>query len=271
MIKSFNNVLSMVILLLLSGCGSGGGSEEKIIEEETKEVTFKVEGIYDVDYGQFQGTYAFLDNGDFYGVHYVDAELAGHPRGNLPQDNSFENKTPIAWANFIDYQQVGQQEPNAIFGKTGHTEGGLKVAIRGTFGEFVATTHGQRAWASGSEKSLYFDPALLSDISGDYTGILRTVGIQESITDVNSLTIDPAGNFSVTVNTCTYTGTLTQYADKGVYQAFATASGNECEMTSALAGLLMPSQITAERITLILMLNSSDQEDTAVFLVDQTL
>ncbi len=255
------------LTVLLSGCGSNGSSDAPPGDSDSS--AYDVEGIYDVDYGQFQGTYAFLDNGSFYGIHFVRGELAGHPRGDLPEDNSTTNKSPIAWANFVDYQQVGEQEPDAMFGRTGVTTDTVKVAIEGSFGEFTTTSGTQKQWNESEASTLYYDPIPMDILAGDYTGVLRTVGIEEPKQSVSNFSIDLSGNFYSEVNTCSYTGTATRYGNTGVMLLYATASGNECVMNTSLNGLLMPVYFVNDKPQIAVMLNSDDQEHTAVFLLQK--
>jgi hypothetical protein len=266
--KNLNNFALSSLILCLVACGGGGGGVDK--KPEDREIPLTVgEGIFDVNYGQFSGTYVFLENGDFYGVHYVNGnELAGHPRGNLPENNSIKNTSPIAWANFIDDNLMhGAQEKGPSFGRTFFTLDKVDVAINGSMGSFATTSSSQKPWFSGSTSSLYFDPIPMTSLTGSYNGIMRSVGIQEPKQTVIDFIIDDAGNFSANASNCNYSGTLIQHGSTGVYDAFATATGNECTMPASLTGLMAPIAYGNDTPRVSLMLNSEDQEYTAVFVV----
>ncbi len=269
------NILNMLtvtsLFLCLSACG--GGSSNPKPDPPTRDAPSGdalEAGIFDVNYGQFYGTYAFLENGEFYGIHYVGSKiLAGHPRGTLPVDNAVSNRTAIAWANFIDDGgMLGAQEANPSFGRT-FNAGNVDVSISGGFGLFSTNSGNQKPWVSGSSSSLYFDPIPMTSLAGNYDGVMRSVGIDEPIQNVTGLTLDASGNFSAIVSNCTYTGLISQYGSTGVYDASATASGSECTMATTLTGLLMPISYENEMPEIALMLNSSDEEYTAVFVINK--
>ncbi len=270
----FLNVLAVTSLFLcLSACGGGSSKPAPTADAPSSDAPTAdalEAGIFDVNYGQFYGTYAFLKNGEFYGIHYVgNGILAGHPRGTLPAGNAVNNRTAIAWANFIDDgARLGAQELNPSFGRTFNT-GNVEVSISGGFGLFSTSSGNQKPWISGSSSTLYFDPIPLATLAGNYDGIMRSVGIEEPIQDVTGLRFDAFGNFSTTVSNCTYTGSISQYGTTGVYNASATASGSECTMATTLTGLLMPISYENEMPEIALMLNSGDEEYTAVFVVNK--
>lgn len=266
--KNLNNFALSSLMLCLVACGGGGGDIDE--KPEIRELPLTMgEGIFDVNYGQFSGTYVFLENGDFYGVHYVQgSDLAGHPRGNLPENNSIANTTSIAWANFIDDNLMhGAQERGPSFGRTFFTEENVDVAINGSMGSFATTSSAQKPWFSGSTSTLYFDPIPMTSLAGSYNGIMRSVGIQEPKQTVIGLIIDDAGNFLANASNCSYSGTLSPHGSSGVYDAFATAAGNECAMQASLTGVMAPIAYANELPRIALMLNSEDQEYTAVFVV----
>ena len=232
---------------------------------------FSEVGIFDVNYNLFRGVYAFLENGDFFGIHFVinNTPLAGHPRGTLSEGNTTNNRDSIAWANFIDdAQMLGVQEPNPNFGRTFTSDTMVDVTIQGSFGVFSTTGVGPRPWFSGSSNNLYDDPIPLDSLAGTYQGIMRTVGIGEPQQPVSDFTLDNAGNFLVTVSECDYSGLLTQVGATGLYSATATVSGNGCMMPSVLTGLLMPLSFEENVAEFTLMLNSDDEQNTAVFLFE---
>lgn len=269
------NTLKMLtvisLFLCLSGCGGGSSkSGPDDIARDTPTAGALEAGIFDVNYGQFYGTYAFLENGKFYGIHYVGSNvLAGHPRGTLPADSADNNRTAIAWANFIDDGgRLGAQELNPSFGRT-FNAGNVDVSISGGFGLFSTSSGNQKPWISGSSSTLYFDPIPLGTLAGSYDGVMRSVGIEEPIQDVTGLRLDASGNFSIIVSNCTYTGLISQYGSTGVYDASATVSGSECAMATTLTGLFMPISYENEMPEIALMLNSDDEEYTAVFVVNK--
>ncbi len=196
--------------------------------------------------------------------------LAGHPRGTLSENNSTNNRDSIAWANFIDdAQMLGAQEPNPNFGRTFTSEDTVGVTIEGSFGVFSTTAQGQRPWSADSTNTLYDNPIPLSDLAGDYQGILRTVGISEPQRSVSDFDLDNAGNFAVTVGSCDYSGVVTQIGATGLYTATASVSGNECMMPTVMTGILMPLSFEENIPEFTLMLNSDDEQNTAVFLFEQ--
>ena len=228
-------------------------------------------GIYSVNYGQFSGVYALLDDNRFFGIHYVvnNTILAGHPRGELTDANSVTSRDTIAWANFIDdAEQLGVQEPNPNFGRT-FIPGGVEVRIQGSFGTFSTTAIGQRPWSENSDLTLYDVPKPVAELSGTYSGELRTVGISEPRQTFTAFSLDDVGNYAVESGSCTYTGVITPLGATGLFETSATASGNDCSMVPTLSGILLPLEYSASNTELAFLLNNDEQTHTAVFVVSK--
>ncbi len=226
-------------------------------------------GVFYVNYaGQFNGVYTFLDDGNFYGVHFVDGVgLAGHPHGLLSAANSVGAPQPISWANFIDDAgQVGAQEPAGKFGRT-FDAAGLHVFIQGSMGSFSATATAQRPYGDGSSKTLYGDPIPMATLAGTYSGVLRTVGIDTREQPVAGLAIDAGGVVGVTVGACTFTGTLAPHGKTGIFDAPLQTSGSGCGLNAAMSGIVTPLSVIGGKPELAVQLDSADNAQTAVFVV----
>ncbi|RZJ11521.1 MAG: YbhB/YbcL family Raf kinase inhibitor-like protein, partial [Rubrivivax sp.] len=228
---------------------------------------------YEVNYGQFSGVYTFLDDGNFYGLHFVDsgATLAGHPHGKLTVANSATAQESIAWANFIDDAgKVGSQETTGLFGLSFSNTTGLSVSIHGSMGSFTAMAATQKPWSAGSASTLYANPLPLITIAGSYDGILRTVGINTPQQSVTNLAITADGSFSVTSADCTFTGKLLPHGTTGILDTAVTTSGASCKLNANLKGIVTPLSITSDVPQLGFQLNSADNTQTAVFVVKKT-
>ena len=272
--KSPSLLLLTISTLLMSACDSRSETPTPAQSSvpEVGPVRPADVGIFYVDYGLFSGVYAFLENGDFYGIHFVanDSVLAGHPRGTLSEGNTTDTRDSIAWANFIDDAgQLGAQEPDPNFGRTFASAEAVDVTIQGSFGTFSTTGEGLRPWSPGSSNNLYDHPIALDSLAGSYEGLMRTVGIEEPLQPVSDFSLDNAGNFLVTVRNCEYAGALAQVGTTGLYSATASVSGDACSMPAALTGLLMPLSFADDMPEFTLMLNSDDEQNTAVFLFEQ--
>ena len=266
-------LLGLTLSLCLMACGGGSGSDAVVTPSPTPSptVTLGTAGIFEVRYGQFSGIYTFLDNGEFYGLHFVSgAGLAGHPHGTLSAANSTSAMEHISWANFIDdVKMVGAQESDGKFGRT-FTTSLLSVRISGSMGSFSASSSAQKTYADGSTKTLYNDPIPMSVVAGTYKGLVRTVGINTPQQNVAGLTIDGIGNFTVTAASCTFTGKLVPHGTTGVFDTQVTTSGADCRLSSSLKGVVVPLAVNANIPTLAFQLDSADNLQTAVFYVSKS-
>ncbi len=266
------------MMTALSACGGGGGDggpppsppPPPPAPAPTPSAPLGTAGIFNVNYGQFSGVYTILDNRQFSGVHLVSGVgLAGHPHGMLSAANSVSARDPIAWANFIDdLHQYGTQEPAGVFGRT-FSSTALDVSITGSMGSFAATVTEQAGYGDGSGRTLYGDPIALSAAAGTYAGYMRSVGLSQSRQPVGGLTLDATGHWSVSVGSCTFTGTLVQHGATGVYDAQAATSGAGCAFVPTLSGLMTPMAWNAGKPQWALQLDSADDAQTAVFIVIQ--
>lgn len=255
----------------LSACGGGGDSGGTPPPPPPPPPPIGTAGIFDVDYGQFTGVYTMLDDGRFYGMHFVSggSVLAGHPHGPLSANNSTGSREHIAWANFIDdLHQTGRQEQAGVFGRTFHPST-LDVSITGSMGSFSATATRQKTWGSDDTHTLYNDPIPLASLAGNYSGIVRTVGIATPQQSVTGFALGADGHWSITAAGCHFEGTLAQYRSTGVYEAEATTSGDGCHFTGPLAGVLMPTSYANGVPRLGLQLDTADNAQTAVFLLNK--
>lgn len=251
----------------LSACGGGGDSGGT----PPPPPPIGTAGIFDVDYGQFTGVYTMLDDGRFYGMHFVNGGgmLAGHPHGPLSTNNSTHSRERIAWANFIDdVLQTGTQEQAGVFGRT-FNPSTLDVSITGSMGSFSATATRQKTWGSDDTHTLYNDAIPLASLAGNYSGIVRTVGIATPQQSVTGFALGADGHWSITAAGCHFEGTLAQYRSTGVYEAEATTSGDGCHFTGPLAGVLMPTSYANGVPRLGLQLDTADNAQTAVFLLNK--
>ena len=258
-------LLIVPVVLLLAGCTAASpAATPPPVKESAAPVAVGTAGIYDVDFGQFAGVYTLLDDGEFYGLHFLGDTLAGQPHGQLSPDNTALAKEPIAWANFVDDgRRVGSMEKAGVFGRT-FSDTDLTAAISGSMGSFSAKATAQKAWEPGSGKSLYLDP--IGDVSGSYTGNLRTVGIQKQQEAVKDLRID-GDSFTVEASGCTFEGTLTPYQSTGVFRLTATTSGADCLLQPELSGIVTPLSVVDGVPQLAFQLDSADATQAAVFIV----
>ena len=222
-------------------------------------------GIYDVDFGAFTGVYTLLDDGRFYGLHFVGRGLAGHPFGQLSDGDTALAPEPIAWANFIDdARKVGAMETKGVFGRR-FTDTEVKVVISGSMGRFADAAEGQRPWYPGAAESLYNDP--IDSVEGTYSGFVRSAGLDLTMEDVTDLVIDDSGHFSVSALSCAIEGDLTQHGDTGVFDVAAQASG--CDLQPQLEGIVIALSVVDGVPQLAFELNTLDATQSAVFIVSR--
>jgi hypothetical protein len=223
-------------------------------------------GIFDVDYGQFSGTYAFLADGSFYGVHFVSGSvLAGHPHGRLSAANATTAMEPIAWANFIDdAQMLGAQERSGLFGRSLGADG-LAVKISGSMGVFGTTARAQKTYSATDARTLYDHPLPMATLAGHYAGKLRTVGPGQPQADVSDFAIAADGRFSASAIGCSFSGTIAEHGSTGVFDVQAAASG--CGFSAPLQGAVVPLGVAGDLPRLAVELDSADNQQTAVFIV----
>lgn len=265
----FNVSCGIVLCLSLSACGGGSGSDNTPTVT-TPSVSIGTAGIFDIQYGQFSGIYTFLDNGEFYGLHFVGGVgVAGHPHGKLSASNSTTSMERISWANFIDdTAMVGAQETDGKFGRT-FGPSSLNVRISGSMGSFSASANSQKSYGDGSTKTLYKDAIPMSVLAGTYKGLMRSAGINKPQQSVSGLIIDANGGFTVSVASCAFSGKLTQYGVTGVFETQVNASGSECAIKAELKGVVVPTGLAANSPTLAFLLNTADNNQTAVFYVSK--
>lgn len=262
-------MLALLISSGLAACGGGGGGGGGAAPPQgpVGGTQFATAGIFDVNFGQFRGTYTFLDNGEFYGLHFVNNELAGHPRGLLTAANTVTAGEPIAWANFIDdAMKVGQQEAAGRFGRTfGATD--LKVSIAGSMGTFTASTSTQKRYGDGSGMTLYASPIALTALAGAYSGVVRTAGIEMVMVAVTSFSIDASGNITASALGCVFTGKMVQHGASGVFDLQLGAAGAACKLNPALKGVVTPLSFANGKAELAVQVNSQDKLHSAVFIM----
>ena len=259
-------MLALFISTGLAACGGGGGAAPPIKQEHGD--PFATAGVFDVNYGQFRGTYTMLDNGQFYGMHFVGgSELAGHPHGLLTAANSITALEPIAWANFIDDAlQVGQQESAGRFGRTfGSSD--LKVAISGSMGSFSASTGAQKLYGDGSAKTLYGNPIALANLAGGYHGAVRTAGIAMPKETVAAFAIDAAGAVTASAVGCTFSGNMVQHGTTGIFDLQLAAAGAGCKLNPVLKGIVTPLSFVNGIAQLAVQVDSLDNGHSAVFIM----
>lgn len=216
------------------------------------------EGVYDVDFGQFTGVYVIV-NDEFWGLHFLGETLAGHPHGALSTDNTALEREPIGWANFVDDgRRVGTMEAAGTLGRT-FTEGDVTIAITGSMGSFSAKATQQKAYADGS-------PIFGTEraVDGEYTGIMRTVGIDHKQEDVTVFSITGDALEAEAVG-CSFSGTLAQYGSSGIFTTTVQASGADCALQPTLTGIVVP----LDDDTIALELDTADAAQSAVFIVSR--
>ncbi|MES2128314.1 MAG: hypothetical protein V4463_13685 [Pseudomonadota bacterium] len=273
----FRTSFASFALLLLSACGGGGGTTAPaaqtpsgIVPPLTPADPSKGAGVFDVNYGQFRGVYTFLDNGQFYGLHFVSGNtLAGQPHGFLTSSNSLSNLEAIAWANFIDdVKMVGSQESA---GRFGHSFGGsgVNVAIKGSMGSFTAAASVQKTQASVSSKTLYNDPIPLATLAGTYGGVMRTVGLDRVQEAVVGFTLSASGAFSVSNAGCDFSGKLSPHGSTGIFDVDVKVGGVACQLKNTLKGIVTPLGISAAATSLALQLDTADDAQSAVFILSR--
>lgn len=256
---------ALVLLFALAACAPTAA--KPVAVESFPPQPVAAAGIYDVDFGQFTGVYALLDDGRFYGLHFLGETLAGHPYGQLSDGDTATALEPIAWANFVDDgRQVGTMEAAGVFGRR-FADGTVTAAITGSMGSFSAKAAAQKPWHDGSAQSLYGDP--VDSIAGEYSGVVRSVGLELKKEDVASLVVDDGGGFVVHALECDFAGTLTQYKNTGVFDVEAAASGAGCAAHAALHGLVVPLWIDGAHARFAIELDSADATQSVVFIVER--
>jgi hypothetical protein len=261
---------------LLGGCGGGGGAGTPPLPvqgggggQNNQGGITSTAGVFDVNYGQFSGIYTMLDNGQFYGMHFVSGSvLAGHPRGMLSAANSVASPETIAWANFIDDRaQVGVEE-GGTFGRS-LSGGVLSVAIHGSMGDFGTSTDKQKTYNATSTQTLYFDALPLSTLAGNYSGLLRTANFNRPKASVGDFAITANGAFSASGADCSFAGTMVQHGTTGIFDAQGQTSGANCTWIGALKGIVTPISVNNGLPTLGFQLSSVDNIHSAVFIVSK--
>jgi hypothetical protein len=260
-------ILATTVVLALAACSPSAPTEPSTPAPAASVAPQPVgaAGVYDADFGAFTGVYTLLDDGRFYGLHFVGEGLAGHPFGQLSEGDTALTPEPIAWANFIDdARKVGTMETEGVFGRR-FSDADVKFVISGSMGRFADGAESQRPWYPGSAESLYNDP--IDTVAGDYSGFVRSAGLELTMEDVTGLVIDDSGHFTVSALTCQIEGDLTQHGDTGVFDVVAEASG--CDLQPGLEGIVVPISVIDGVPTLAFQLNTADATQSAVFIVSR--
>jgi hypothetical protein len=260
-------ILASTVVLALAACAptAASSAHDPAPAASVAPQPVGTAGVYDVDFGAFTGIYTLLDDGRFYGLHFVGEGLAGHPFGQLSDGDTALTPEPIAWANFIDdARTVGAMETAGVFGRR-FTDAEVKFVISGSMGRFADGAESQRPWYPGSAESLYNDP--IDSMVGAYSGFVRSAGLELTMEDVSGLVIDDTGHFTVSALTCEFEGDLAQYGATGVFTARVTASG--CDLQSNLEGIVVPLSIVDGVPQLAFELNTVDARQSVVFIVSR--
>ena len=268
--------LPLMVGVALTACGGGGsgapaapapGPGPLPIDPPTPSTPLGRAGVYDVNFGPFTGIYTFLDDGEFYGLHFIREDLLGHPRGILPATNSTTELSNISWANFVDdAARVGVQESAAVFGRTFDSR--LSITIRSaSMGPLSGSATQQKPYAEGLTRTLYNDPIALTALAGGYQGYARTVGIQKPREQVDTMAIDAAGAVTASVGDCTLNGRLVQYKATGIYRLDAAMNGANCKFSPVLKGIVTPIAVRTGVPTLAIQVNSADRPETLVMIM----
>ncbi len=262
-------IAAALLTAALAACG-GGGDAAPPPSDPPPAATLGTAGIFDVNYGQFRGTYAFLDDGRFYGVHFVAGSmLAGHPHGRLSAANATGAMEPIAWANFIDDERmVGAQEPHGLFGRS-FGPSALAVKISGSMGTFTSTATVQKAYAAGDKRTLYGDPLPMPAVAGAYAGKVRTVGIEQPEAPVSAFAVAADGQVSATAVDCSFSGTMAPHGRTGLFDVHLQPGGAACRFSAPLNGIVVPLSVGNGTHQLAFELDTDDNRQTAVFIVDK--
>lgn len=256
---------ALVLLVALAGCAHTAA--EPVADESFAPQPVGTAGIYDLDFGQFTGVYALLDDGRFYGLHFLGDTLAGHPYGQLSEGDTATTPEPIAWANFVDDgRRLGTMEASGVFGRR-FVDEQLTAAISGSMGSFSAKAGAQKPWHEGSAQSLYGDP--VESVAGEFAGIVRSVGLELKKEDVTSFVIDDDGSFTVTAVQCEFAGSLTQYENTGLFEVEATAIGADCAVRGALRGVVVPLSVDGDHVQFAVELSTDDATQSVVFIVER--
>ena len=258
-------ILATTLVAALAACSPTAAPSEPAPAASVAPQPVGTAGIYDVDFGAFTGVYTLLDDGRFYGLHFVGEGLAGHPFGQLSDGDTALAPEPIAWANFIDdARKVGKMETEGVFGRR-FTDTEVKFVISGSMGRFADGAEGQRAWYPGAAESLYNDP--IDSIAGTYSGFDRSAGVELKMEDVTDLVIDDAGHFTVGALGCALEGDLAQHGDTGVFDVVVEASG--CDLQPSLDGIVIPLSVVDGVPQLAFELNTADGTQSVVFIVSR--
>ena len=258
-------ILATTVALALAACTPSAPAPTPTPAASVAPQPVGTAGVYDVDFGPFTGIYTLLDDGRFYGLHYVGEGLAGHPFGQLSDGDTALTPDAIGWANFIDdARKVGKMEPEGVFGRR-FSDADVKFTISGSMGRFAEGAAGQRPWYPGSAESLYNDP--IDSPAGSYSGFVRSAGLELKMEDVTDLVIDESGHFTVSALTCDIEGDLTQYGDTGVFDVTATSTG--CVLQPGLEGIVVPISVVDGVPELAFQLNTADATQSVVFIVSR--
>jgi hypothetical protein len=265
-------VLGAVALLLAACGGGGGGATVAVSSGQSSAAQIGSAGVYDVNYGydQFSGVYTLLENGEFYGMHFITTLLVGHPYGVLKLQPTINAPEPIIWANFVDdAKKLGTFEQDPVFGRS-FSASSLVVGLSSPMGDFHAVANRQKAYAEGSTKTLYGDPLPLSTLAGGYSGYMRTAGFAHALDQVRTFAIDATGHVASSAAGCDFNGTMRQHGSTGIFDVTMQTSGTGCGYVGALKGIVTPLGVIDGIPKLGFQIHSADNWHAAVFIVTKS-
>ena len=273
--QSFRVFLILSTLVVLSACGGGSPStnapDRATVNPEYKEIAASLVGIYDVDYGSFQGVYTLLEDGRFSGIHYFqDLDPVGQPFTDLlpGEVSSLVRKTH--WANFGAGNGLGVMESGVHFNRSLDSSGVLHVDISSRdIGFHEASAKAQKTYARGSSQTLYFDPIPMSVLAGIYRGRSRSAGLSTPTVDLEDFSLSAQGVFAVSAGGCAYSGQLSQVGKTGVFNVAALAKGSACKVNSGLSGIVTPLSLVDGKASLGLQLVNEDSSQSMVFVLQK--
>ncbi|KAF0811386.1 hypothetical protein IGB42_04152 [Andreprevotia sp. IGB-42] len=95
------------------------------------------------------------------------------------------------------------------------------------------------------------------------------MGIARPQEKISDFTISADGHFDVSAADCRFSGQLVQYAATAVFEARAEATGASCKYTAPLLGLVTPLSVIDGKARLAFQLDTADDVQTAVFVVNK--
>lgn len=272
--RSFVPILSLSFCL--NACGGNNGAAAApaapVAASAAQPPRAGGAGVFDVNYGRFQGVYTFLDNGDFYGLHlYYDVTgpvILGHPYAHLDAGNNLTHPTTLTWANFVDDERrVGMIDREGALGRTFAVDGLHVHLYSATVGDASAVIEFQKTWAEDSAQSIYLAPIPVSRLAGAYAGYWRSAGLQEKRQNLDRFSIGPDGTVQGSSVGCSVQGQLRQHGATGIFDVELQAAGGPCGAGLALTGIVTPLALAAGKATLAFQVHNP--QAILVFLVQQ--